>query len=273
LLAAGRLPRRAAVITFDDGYADNYTFGLPLLKEFDVSATVFLATGALGKDREFWWDELEKALLRPGRLPEGLTIEGGLDTQTYHLGAAATLSESDAARGRSWHSWEGPPTPRHAFYLDVWKRLLPLRADQQCEILDAIARWASVNTIARASHRVLSIEEAESLARNPLIEIGAHTVTHLSLPAHQADTQAAEIKASKTACEDLAGREVISFSYPYGHLSEETTMLVREAGFVAGCTTRSALMDKSTARLQIPRLQAMDWTGDEFAQRLSQAQF
>ena len=80
LLDAGQVPRRAAVITFDDGYADNCTSGLPLLEEFDVSATVFLATGALGKDREFWWDELEKALLRPGRLPEVLTIEVGLHT-------------------------------------------------------------------------------------------------------------------------------------------------------------------------------------------------
>ena len=65
LLAAGRVPRRAAVITFDDGYADNYTFGLPLLKEFDVSATVFLATGALGKDREFWWDGWRKHFFVP----------------------------------------------------------------------------------------------------------------------------------------------------------------------------------------------------------------
>ncbi|MFY9558249.1 MAG: polysaccharide deacetylase family protein, partial [Blastocatellia bacterium] len=51
-------PGRRVVITFDDGYADNLTAAKPLLEKHDIPATVFIATGYTGADREFWWDEL-----------------------------------------------------------------------------------------------------------------------------------------------------------------------------------------------------------------------
>src|SRR3954469_24009177 len=68
-LQQGRIPRRAVVVTFDDGYADNVEVALPLLEQHRVSSTVFLASGAIDRQREFWWDELERILLQPGRLP------------------------------------------------------------------------------------------------------------------------------------------------------------------------------------------------------------
>jgi peptidoglycan/xylan/chitin deacetylase (PgdA/CDA1 family) len=57
--------RRAVVITFDDGYADNCLEALPILEEEGVPATFFVSTGTIGTDREFCWDELER-LLRVG---------------------------------------------------------------------------------------------------------------------------------------------------------------------------------------------------------------
>ena len=63
----GSQPRVA--VTFDDGYFDNLSVALPILRRFDVPATVFVATGYIGKSH-FWWDVLEDVLLTPG------TIEG-----------------------------------------------------------------------------------------------------------------------------------------------------------------------------------------------------
>src|ERR1700694_4545037 len=59
----GRSIRRAVVVTFDDGYADNLENGVPLLERYDVPATVFAASGQVGRPREFAWDELSRSLL------------------------------------------------------------------------------------------------------------------------------------------------------------------------------------------------------------------
>ena len=58
-LAAGEPLSRTVVITFDDGYRDNLVVAKPLLEEHGLPATVFVTTGYVGSDRDFWWDELE----------------------------------------------------------------------------------------------------------------------------------------------------------------------------------------------------------------------
>lgn len=58
-LAAGERLSRTVVITFDDGYRDNLLVAKPALEEQGLPATVFVTTGYVGSDRDFWWDELE----------------------------------------------------------------------------------------------------------------------------------------------------------------------------------------------------------------------
>lgn len=47
-----------AVITFDDGYANNYHYALPILEEFGLPATIFITTGMINAHRLFWWDKV-----------------------------------------------------------------------------------------------------------------------------------------------------------------------------------------------------------------------
>src|SRR5690606_36408110 len=61
----GRFPEGSVAITFDDGYRDNLYAAKPLLERHEIPATVFIATGYTGREREFWWDELEALLLEP----------------------------------------------------------------------------------------------------------------------------------------------------------------------------------------------------------------
>src|SRR5262245_47936593 len=73
-LAAGCVSAapRTAVVTFDDGYADNLYEAKPLLERFAAPATIFVATAPLEHPREFWWDELERILLQSQSLPAAL---------------------------------------------------------------------------------------------------------------------------------------------------------------------------------------------------------
>jgi peptidoglycan/xylan/chitin deacetylase (PgdA/CDA1 family) len=91
---SGTLPAGAVAVTFDDGYADNLTNAAPLLVDAGVPATMFLSTGAIVNESEFWWDELERAMtagtidnhtyddlcqaLRPMRAEERETVLAGI---------------------------------------------------------------------------------------------------------------------------------------------------------------------------------------------------
>lgn len=65
MTAGAPLPARPVVITFDDGYADNYTTALPILKRYGLKATVFVVTDFLDERPYMTWDEV-KALRKAG---------------------------------------------------------------------------------------------------------------------------------------------------------------------------------------------------------------
>ncbi|NGQ93981.1 polysaccharide deacetylase family protein [Brevibacillus sp. SYP-B805] len=54
-----KLPSRPVVLTFDDGYQDNYTHAFPILKKYKAKATLFVITGSIGKPRYLNWGQLE----------------------------------------------------------------------------------------------------------------------------------------------------------------------------------------------------------------------
>ena len=115
------------VVTFDDGYVDNLQQAKPLLVRYEMPATFFLAAGYLGHEREFWWDELERLLLQPGRLPETLHLDIAGNAYRWALGAAATYSDDQAKRNCAWKAWEEAPSARHQIYRLLWELLHPWR--------------------------------------------------------------------------------------------------------------------------------------------------
>jgi peptidoglycan/xylan/chitin deacetylase (PgdA/CDA1 family) len=268
-LGRGEAPRRAVVVTFDDGYADNLSVAKPLLEKFDVPATFFVATGYVDGVGEFWWDLLERILLQPGTLPERLrlTIDGR--PREWDLGAGQTYSEEDFVRWRTWTvAHAADPTPRHPLYRSLWQSLLPLNAAARQAVVEALRAWAGAPHQGRPNHRALTAPQLDALAAAALMEVGGHTVSHPLLAALPFDDQRAEIKGCKKWLEDRLGRPIESFAYPFGWRSAytpETMRLVREAGFTRACAASAWV---SGRLLELPRVVAGDWDGDEFARRL-----
>ena len=134
-LRARNLPHRAVAITFDDGYADNLRNAKRLLEGHDIPATVFVTTGYVGHEREFWWDELDRLLLQPGTLPDRLRLS--IDGSTWHweLGLAAHYSKDDYERHRSWNVLgKEDPTPRQRLYRSLHRLLYALPDGKRCTV-------------------------------------------------------------------------------------------------------------------------------------------
>jgi glycosyltransferase involved in cell wall biosynthesis/peptidoglycan/xylan/chitin deacetylase (PgdA/CDA1 family) len=270
-LENGALPERSVVITFDDGYADNL-HAKQVLERHDAPATVFITTGYIGHGREFWWDTLEKLFLAPGRLPESLHLTINGYVFHWELGEAAYYDSAAFWSNRHWQAQNDPPTPRHKLYRILWERLVRMADAEQRRVLDELLAWAGVDPQVRSTHRSLSVDEIRALASTEIVDIGAHSVTHPVLAALPSAFQRDEVTRSKADLEEILGRPVSWFAYPFGSsgtYTEESVGLVRQAGFAAACSALRGSVELCTDRFQLPRVQVCDWDGDELARQLS----
>jgi len=268
-LQRGRVPNRSIVVTFDDGYVDNLHHAKPLLERSDVPATIFIVTEAIVKGQNFWWDQLEWALLQPGMLPDCLELRLNGSRNEWQLGDARRYSQQDRRKDRQRRPWDARPGTRLAFFYLIWQRLQKLSKLERLEALDMIRAWAGVSHHARPQDRVLSKDEINVLAEGGLIELGAHTISHPSLQVLSASQQMEEISGSKAQLENIIGHPVKNFSYPHGEYSMETIGLVKRAGFEGASTTNFRCVLPGADPFQLPRFQIDDWSGEEFLRRLA----
>jgi peptidoglycan/xylan/chitin deacetylase (PgdA/CDA1 family) len=268
-LRDGKVPTRAVIVTFDDGYADNFHEAMPLLERYDVPATVFVTAGQVGSQREFWWDELDRLLLQPGMLPVKFRLNVNGNTFESQLGEASTYTEADYRRDRGWHIARGDdPGPRQHLFRKLLAAMSTLPGGERKRVLDELLAWAGADPIARPTHRPLTIDELVKLQKCHLMEVGAHTMTHPKLADTPAAQQRIEIQQSKKVLEAMLNRPVTSFAFPFGSSAPETVAMVRDEGFVCACSTRSDVVFRGADRFLLPRVIVRDWDGERFGRFL-----
>jgi peptidoglycan/xylan/chitin deacetylase (PgdA/CDA1 family) len=79
--------------------------------------------------------------------------------------------------------------------------------------------------------RIMTREQLEATAKHEHIEIGSHTVRHADLADADAERAYRELAESKRLLEDMLGRPVTSFAYPYGHYSAACLPAAERAGY------------------------------------------
>lgn len=261
-LRRNECPRRAVVVTFDDGYRDNLEAALPVLEARRVPATVFCTSGAIGSGRAFWWDRLACAMLGPQRLPPALSLDVGGQRRVANLDAAVRYDAPQRDADRAAHADTDADTasPRLRLYREVWGWLRPLAEAERSAALDEIVLWCAASGGCEGDAPLpLSREQARRLAASPWIEIGAHSVTHAALSTLAREAQRLEIGHSRQQLEQIVGQRVTSFAYPFGDEEPDTAALVREAGFSAACTAEPAAVRAGADPFRLPRIAVGDW--------------
>lgn len=242
-LEQGACPQGCAAVTFDDGYADNLHQALPVLSRLGVPATVFVTVGVLGDARGFWGDLLEDMFLSGRPLPPSVALWG----RVWPLGdARERLAAHDEIR------WE----------LKSRGKPEAIRAT-----LDALLAALSLPAELCSAHPALSPEELRDLAASPLVEIGAHGMTHARLSQLSLEEQRREICQSRAWLEDFLGRPVAHFAYPYGTTEcygEETKAILRGQG-LTGIANIQASLRGPLCPQDVPRRLVRDWDAATFA--------
>jgi peptidoglycan/xylan/chitin deacetylase (PgdA/CDA1 family) len=226
--AVGRLSGRTLSITFDDGYADNFTNALPVLEEFGVPATFFVASGFLDGGR-MWNDTIIETIRRlaPGRYELEIT-------------EPAAIELSDWASRRSAASR----------VITAWKHLPPAQRQAKVDGLAALAGDLPDDLMMTGA-------QLRALAGSAHATVGGHTRFHPILASITDAEAAAEIEAGKRDLEALLQRELTLFAYPNGKLERDYRAahraLVERAGFRAAVATDWGTLDASTDAFAIPR--------------------
>jgi peptidoglycan/xylan/chitin deacetylase (PgdA/CDA1 family) len=267
-LCRGEVPRNAIAVTFDDGYQDNLDQAAPLLQRYEIPATIFVATGYLGGQRLFWWDELERLLLRAPALPERLELTVAERRYAWELkpnsGAIAVEAVCDCGH-------EVEPRRRTAkrerVHAEIYRLMRPLAETVREVALTQLRRQVCAGEDSTGP-RAMTVAELRRLAAFPLIDVGAHTISHPALAYQPRPAQRAEIAGCKRELEALLNAPVDTFSYPFGGAAEvgaEAPRLAKEAGFAVACTTEHAPIRPGMDPMRLPRLTVENWSGDEFA--------
>lgn len=227
--------RTALVLTFDDGYRDNYTHAFRLARELEVPITIFLVPGYMQSGRCFWWMEAEH-LVRHAQVSE-VTLEGC----TYHLDQAEERHEL-------------------ACIIDAHLRYAPSVSEREAflaRVREALAVPASIAMEEDALP--FNWQEARTMEASGWVSFGAHTMHHPIL-AYVKDP--AEVRREVSECRSVMERElghpVRTFAYPIGgteHIGVQALKAVQSAGYEWAVT---AIPGVNTPRSDLYHLRRID---------------
>ncbi len=246
-----KIPRNAAIITFDDGYADNYYEALPVLRSLNSQALFYITTSNLDTDRELWWDELERIILGGHNLPAFIEINTGDRLIRFS-------TSNSAERANTYHA--------------LHPHLKYLPPQQRDKIMDALRQSARLSNHGRESHRLLTLKELKQLSDSPSAIIGAHTHNHPALSTLSYHEQLQEMKLSKDILERAINRKISHFSYPYGtkkDYTNDTVHACREIGFNMVCSNYYGQVHSWTDIMRLPRILVRNWDQPTFKKYLS----
>jgi peptidoglycan/xylan/chitin deacetylase (PgdA/CDA1 family) len=219
-------PGHRVAFSFDDGYADNFTRALPILRRCGARATFYLTAGLMEDRRAPWWDELAHALEYGKVATTRLTLGG-----TELVIDRATPAGREVALGALLPLLRVPPAEQR-LRLDRLRAALGVGAEAPCEL----AEWATARALVGAG-----------------MEAGAHTLTHPFLSLLPAGEQLREMAGSALLIRERLGVTVTGLAYPNGDHDRHTLDAARASGFAYAVSTRAGDCDANADRWSLPR--------------------
>ena len=222
------------VVTFDDGYENNFTHALPILQRHGLRAVFFVTTNLIGNDlAAFWFDRLDQVL---GTAPF-------VDIQRTLLDVDPSLDVESKHRLRA-----------------QFKRL---SHERQSELLAVLEKQFDVPNCAVVNpdlYRAMNWDQVRELSRHGMT-IGSHTENHQILSAVDPEQAYREVLRSRERIEAETGCECWCFGYPNGQwkdFRESDQLALRQAGYQCAFTQVPGTLSSSSPRFTLPRIPIPD---------------
>ncbi len=225
------LPKRAVVITFDDGYADNYEVAMPILERFAIPATFYATVDCVEKRKLPWPSRLRFAFRR------------------------TKLAAWNEALAKSWNL-HNPPNREEAF-LAACDLCTQLSGAAQEEFVRHVEQDLQTCVPDHSGSLMMSYDQLRGLTRHGHV-VGSHTMTHPNMAYVKDDEAHREFALSKQLLESHLTTPIKHFSYPCPalspHWSERTIEQSRAIGYETGITTNNGLTHRGDNLLCLNRI-------------------
>ena len=255
-----RLPEKALLLTFDDGYTDNYTVALPLLLErglqgsFFVPAKPLVSAGLLevnkihftlakGNEKEIVNDILDYSLKIKEKLEEKLNIANrDISEELYKRYAVSN----------------GRDTVDTSFIKKMLQEVLP--AGNRTEIIDILFdKYVEVSEEVLANELYVNKTQLKIMKKLGMF-IGVHGYEHSHLANLTETEQNKDLDSALCVMREFIDEDAWVMNYPYGSYNEATLRLIKSKGAVLGLTTKRGVTDIGvTSALEFARLDCNDF--------------
>jgi peptidoglycan/xylan/chitin deacetylase (PgdA/CDA1 family) len=189
------------LITFDDGWRDNLTTALPILKQHAMPAVVFVVTSFIEERRTFWVERLRRIWRDP----------------QLRIRIQSDLAAADSSLGTELH------------LEDLVERLKHMPAARRDGLLEPALRLSTPGSTCDGDE-MFTWEEA-ALMQQGGVDIESHTASHPLLVYESDETIVHELALSKRTLEEKLQKKVRAFAYPNGTWDKRVRDLVEKAGY------------------------------------------
>ena len=232
---------KSCLVTFDDGWKDNYQNAYPLLNEMGIPAVIFITTDFVGTGELFWQEKITELLYRLN----------GAYKNDRNITAGTLQKSTDKAIESILRSDRGKLKGEVSAYVSKLKEKKTVEKEDIIRCLNELAGKSENRDSTEESF--MNWDEIKVMALNG-ISFGSHGKSHAILTRLGRSEVEKEALESKTQIEMMLGTPVLSFSYPNGDYSEEVAEIVQNAGYKVVFSTEGGTHSASDNPYRIKRI-------------------
>ena len=232
-----KIPKRAVAITFDDGYRDNYQYAFPILKKYDIPATIFLTTDPIDRNESLWWDDLSWFLFH-----NQIKVEDLSDSFPQNI-KSELIKLSDVHKNDKIKN-----ILKIITYIDKFNH------QNMMKVIDEIKGLSKSEDDYKNKHtQFLTWEMIYEMQKTGLITFGVHSKSHPILTSLEKELIVNEIEYSKKRIEEQIANPVDIFCFPKGCYNNQIKNILKDFRFKLAFTSVYGSNDHKTDLLQLKR--------------------